>query len=65
MKIILNYEYSREKPGPMNIFHTNYLGLTQTTQNSQKGCVASLAAVGFAECSQPDGTYERKRCMLS
>ena len=62
MMIILNYEYSREKPGPMNIFHTNYLGLTQTTQNSQKGCVASLAAAGFAECTHPGWRARAEQC---
>ena len=61
----MNYEYSREKPGPMNIFHTNYLGLTQTTQNSQKGCVTSLAAAGFAECTHPGWRARAEQCPKS
>ena len=55
----------RERPGPMNLSHTDYLGLTQTTQNSQNGCVASLAATGFAECTHPGWLCERSNAPKS
>ena len=39
--------------------------VSHRSHESHRWRVASPALVGFAECSQPDGTYERKRCMLS
>ena len=36
----------------MNLSHTDLTNLTE-------GRIATLAAVGYAECLQPDGTYER------
>ena len=37
---------------------TNIFVARRLRRLSQKDCIASLAAVGFAECSRPDGTRE-------
>ena len=37
---------------------TNVFVARRRRRLSQKDCIASLAAGGFAECSRPDGTRE-------
>ncbi len=47
-------------------FIAGFLVSHRSHEPPELGCIAdSSQLVGLAECFQPDGTYERKRCMLS
>ena len=47
-------------------FHRWFFVSRESRESHEMGCIAeSSQLVGLAECFQPDGTYERKRCMLS